>query len=58
VKISVIIHTYNEEDVIGVCLESLSRQTYKDLEIIVVDDGSADKTSTVLRNFQFSIFKF
>jgi len=58
VKISVIIPTYNEEDVIGVCLESLSRQTYKDLEIIVVDDGSADKTSTVLRNFQFSIFNF
>lgn len=43
-KISVIIPTYNEEDVIGKCLESLSQQTYKDLEIIVVDDGSTDGT--------------
>lgn len=43
-KISIIIPTYNEEGVVGKCLESLSRQTYKDLEIIVVDDGSTDKT--------------
>lgn len=43
-KISVIIPTYNEEDIIGKCLDSLSKQTYKDLEIIVVDDGSSDET--------------
>jgi len=49
VKVSVIIPTYNEEGVIGVCLESLSKQTYKDLEIIVADDGSTDTTSLKLR---------
>ncbi len=48
-KISVIIPTYNEEKVIGKCLESLSKQTYKDLEIIVVDDGSTDETLSKIK---------
>lgn len=43
-KVSVIIPAYNEEKVIKDCLESLAKQTYTDLEIIVVDDGSTDKT--------------
>lgn len=51
-KISVIIPTYNEENVIGECLESLSKQKSVDFEIIVVDDGSTDKTLEVLHNFQ------
>ena len=42
--LSVIIPTYNEREVIGECLMSLSKQTYGDIEIIVVDDGSTDKT--------------
>jgi len=43
-KASVIIPVYNEERVIRECLISLSAQTFKDFEIIVVDDGSTDKT--------------
>ncbi len=43
-KVSVVIPSYNEEDVIGECLESLARQTYKDMEVILVDDGSTDDT--------------
>ena len=53
--ISIIIPTYNEADILASCLESLSKQTFKDFEVIVVDDGSTDKTSEVLRNFQFTI---
>src|SRR3989344_7016754 len=60
--ISVIIPTYNEEDVIGECLKSLLKQTYKDFEVIVVDDGSKDnskfkiqksKSQSKNRNFIF-----
>lgn len=47
-KVSVIIPTYNEKDVLQKCLDSLSKQTYKDIEIIVVDDGSTDGTSDKL----------
>lgn len=37
--VSVIIPAYNIEDYIGRCLDSIISQTYKNLEIIVVDDG-------------------
>ncbi len=43
-KVSVVIPTYNEEEVISDCLKSLQKQTYKDFEVIVVDDGSTDDT--------------
>lgn len=52
IKVSVIISTYNEEKVIKDCLDSLSKQTFKDMEIIVVDDGSTDKTIEVLSEFR------
>ena len=48
--ISIIIPTYNEEDVILDCLNSLSKQTTKDFEVIVVDDGSTDKTVELIQN--------
>ena len=40
--ISVIIPVYNQADKLGACLNSLIKQTYRDLEIIIVDDGSTD----------------
>ncbi|KKU10546.1 MAG: hypothetical protein UX13_C0009G0008 [Candidatus Woesebacteria bacterium GW2011_GWB1_45_5] len=43
-KVSIIIPTYNEEKVTGECLKSLSLQSHKGGEIIVVDDGSTDTT--------------
>lgn len=53
-KISVIIPTYNEEKVILSCLESLSKQSLKDFEVIVVDDGSIDLT---IQNINPQIFQ-
>ena len=47
-KVSVIIPAYNEEKVIQYCLESLKNQTFKDLEVIVIDDGSTDKTKELI----------
>jgi glycosyltransferase involved in cell wall biosynthesis len=49
-KLSVIIPTYNEAGSIIECLESLGDQTYKDFEIIVVDDGSSDGTYEMVKN--------
>lgn len=61
-KVSIIIPTYNEEKVIGKCITSLQQQSFKDFEIIVVNDGSTDKTFDILsdstiQNSQFKILK-
>lgn len=48
---SVIIPVYNREKQIGRCLESVLGQTFKNFEIIVVDDGSRDQTKMVVRSF-------
>jgi glycosyltransferase involved in cell wall biosynthesis len=42
--VSVIIPVFNSEKTIGKCVESIKEQTYKNIEIIVVDDGSSDET--------------
>ena len=49
--VSVIIPAYNIEDYIGRCLDSVISQTYKNLEIIVVDDGSRDRTGEILDDY-------
>ncbi len=51
-KASVIIPAYNEEKAIEECLYSLVKQNYNDFEIIVVDDGSKDKTVEIVRKFK------
>lgn len=47
-KVSIVVPVYNEEKTIGSCLLSLSKQTTKDCEVIVVDDGSLDKTKQIV----------
>ncbi len=54
-KVSVIIPAFNEEEVIEKCLKTLIDQSYKELEIIVIDDGSTDKTMEVLLNLKSEI---
>jgi len=57
-RVSVIVPTYNEEDVIKGCLKSLDKQNYKDFEVIVVDDGSTDKTLERIQDTKYGIRVF
>lgn len=47
-KVSVILVTWNVEGFIRQCLDSLRQQTFKDFEIIVVDNGSRDQTTSIV----------
>lgn len=49
--VSVIVPAYNVEDYIADCLKALLAQDYPNLEIIVVDDGSTDRTGEILMEF-------
>ena len=50
-KISVIVPVYNVEEFLEQCLESIVTQTYIDLEIILVNDGSTDQSSKICDDF-------
>ena len=49
--IDVLIPVYNGDKYIKKCLDSLLAQTYKDLRIIVADDGSTDETPNILKEY-------
>ena len=49
VKVSFLIAAYNIEDYIEKCLKSIMNQSLKEIEIIVVDDGSKDLTLEVVK---------
>ena len=49
--ISVIIPTYNVEDYLHICLNSVLKQSYQDFEIICIDDASTDSTLEILEYF-------
>lgn len=53
-KVSIVIPAYNTENFIAKCLLSLIGQTLKDIEIIVVDDGSTDGTLSIVKQFSES----
>ena len=50
-KISIIVPVYNSEDFLGVCLNSLIEQSYKNLELIVVNDGSPKNCKEITEEY-------
>lgn len=50
-KVSIIIPVYNVEKYLSQCLDSVINQTYKDIEIICVDDGSTDNSLKILKEY-------
>ena len=49
--VSVLVAVYNVEDYLTRCLESVISQTYKELEIVLVDDGSTDSSGDICEDF-------
>ena len=50
-KVSVIVPVYKVEEYIDVCINSIINQSYKNLEIILIDDGSPDKCGKICDNY-------
>ena len=50
-KVSIIVPVYNAAEYVGKCLESVALQDYKNIEIIVVEDGSDDESPDVCNEY-------
>lgn len=54
--VSIVIPTKNSEEFLEDCLKSIKKQTYKNIEIIVVDNNSTDKTKKIAQRYTKSVF--
>lgn len=54
-KISIIIPTYNSAIYLNRCIKSILNQTYKNIEIIIVDDGSNDETENFVKENYYDL---
>ena len=50
-KISIIIPVYNAEKYLARCIDSILAQTYPDFELLLVDDGSKDKSGMICEEY-------
>ena len=57
-KISLIVPVYNTSKYLRKCLDSLITQTYKDIEIIVINDGSIDNSEEIIKLYRDKRLKY
>ena len=50
--VSIIIPVYNVEQYLMECLDSVFNQTYRNIEVIAVNDGSTDGSANILKNYE------
>ena len=50
--VSIVVPIYNAQEYLGYCINSLTSQTYPNLQIILIDDGSTDDSLQICRNYQ------
>ena len=52
-KISIIVPIYNVESYLKKCLDSIVNQTYQNLDIVLVDDGSTDRSLEIAKSYLY-----
>jgi len=52
-KISVIVPAFNVQDYVNKCIQSILNQSYTNMEIIIINDGSTDDTLSLIKNFEY-----
>ncbi|MBR6126526.1 glycosyltransferase family 2 protein, partial [bacterium] len=57
-KVSIIIPVYNVEEYLEQCLESVKNQTYTDLEVLCINDGSTDNSLEILNRYAHEDSRF
>ena len=55
--ISIVIPVYRAEDILGHCLEAIFRSTYRDFEVLVVDDASPDRSMEIARRYPVKVLQ-
>lgn len=53
-KVSIVVPVYNKEKYIERCIESIIHQSYYDIEVIFIDDGSADRSFEIISQYSRS----
>lgn len=56
--VSILINNYNYGRFLAEAIDSALNQTYSNIEVIVVDDGSTDDSHSIIANYQQKLFRF